>query len=298
MELSLAMKARIAAAIAIGVILIGILGWPLAHQSEPFEAVRAGNVGLSGFVVLAALAFAAGALASLLSKPHGRELGVLAAPMGLAVWAVRSGSVSSMLQSNPAYQQRQAIFDAMKWEPLFWVAIVAAGYAGVVLVERIRSGRTTESKETAKVGLNAMLGAGIAIVGTVFIAHFFVGRFAQDIKVYDSNVGFIMAQPAVGQLAFAVIAAFAAAGFAVKTFLDGSYIWPTLATSLVTAFAIAACLKGDILQIMAELWPGVFFTHPSLAILPVQMVAFGSLGSVIGYWLAVRYGYWRKHEMA
>lgn len=243
MELSLAMKARIAAAMAVGVVLIGIFGWPLAHQSEPFEAIRAGNVGPAGALILAAIAFAAGALASLLSRPHGRELGVLAVPMGLGIWAIRSGSMSELLQLNPGFEQRQAIFAAMKWESLFWVAIVAAGYAGVVAVHRIRFGRTTESSNASRLELNTLLGAGIGIIGTVFIAHFFVGRFAQDIKVYDSNVGFVMAQPAVGQVAFGVICAFAAAGFAVKTFLDGSYIWPTLASSLVTAFAIAACLK-------------------------------------------------------
>jgi hypothetical protein len=292
------MKARIAVAMAVGVVLIGVLGWPLAHQSEPLEAIRAGSVGPSGFLVLAAIAFAAGALASLASKPHGKELGVLAVPMGLAVWAVRTGSVATLMQANPTSQQRQAVFAAMKWEPLLWLAIVAAGYAGVLAVHRIRCGRTRNAGNPTKLELNAFLGAGIAIIGTVFIAHFFVGRFAQDIKAYDSNFGFAMAQPAIGQVAFGVIAAFAAAGFAVKTFLDGSYIWPTLATALVTAFAIAACLKGDIPQKMAEMWPAVFFPHPSLSVLPLQMVAFGSLGSVIGYWLAVRYGYWRKHEMA
>jgi hypothetical protein len=29
----------------------------------------------------------------------------------------------------------------------------------------------------------------------------------------------------------------------------------------------------------------------------VQMVAFGALGSVAGYWMAIRFDYWRKHEM-
>jgi len=296
-ELSLAMKARIAAAMAIGVVLIGILGWPLAHQSDHLEAIRAGNVGPTGFVVLAALAFAAGSLASLVSKPHGRELGVLAVPMGLAVWAVRTGSMSTLLQANPTIEQRQAVYAAMKWEPLFWLAVVAAGYAGVVVVQRIRSARTSQSEKTPKLELNALLGAGIGIIGTVFIAHFFVGRLAQDIRVYDNSIGFIMAQPAVGQVAFGVIIAFAAAGFAVKTFLDGSYIWPTLATGLLTAFAVAACLKESVLQVIVETWPANFFPHTSLAVLPIQIVAFGSLGSVMGFWLAVRYGYWRKHEM-
>ena len=32
-----------------------------------------------------------------------------------------------------------------------------------------------------------------------------------------------------------------------------------------------------------------------LAITPLQLVALGTLGSVIGFWLAVRFEHWRKH---
>jgi len=27
------------------------------------------------------------------------------------------------------------------------------------------------------------------------------------------------------------------------------------------------------------------------------MVAFGTIGSIAGYWMAIRYDYWRKHEI-
>jgi hypothetical protein len=56
--------------------------------------------------------------------------------------------------------------------------------------------------------------------------------------------------------------------------------------------------KGDIVQRFAETRPATFFPHSVFAILPVQLVSLGTLGSVIGYWLAVRYDYWRKHESA
>ena len=53
MELSWPMKLRIAAAAGVGVVLIGIVGWPLAVPTDPFGAVLAGNVGFSGAIGLA-----------------------------------------------------------------------------------------------------------------------------------------------------------------------------------------------------------------------------------------------------
>ena len=104
-----------------------------------------------------------------------------------------------------------------------------------------------------------------------------------------------MAQPAVGQIVFAVLVSFGIAAFLVKKFLDASYIWPTVASALLTGFAVITCIRQDALQYLIEHYPPVFFSRVVTSILPVQMVAFGVLGSIAGYWLAVRYNYWRKH---
>ena len=55
MELSWAMKLRIAAAAAVGVVLIGILAWPVTMPSE-----TSGAIDFSGAVTLLALALLAG----------------------------------------------------------------------------------------------------------------------------------------------------------------------------------------------------------------------------------------------
>jgi hypothetical protein len=104
MELSWPMKLRIAAVAAIGVLLIGILAWPYA---EPFGAVKA--MGSNGAVVLIVLAFVAGFIGYFVSWPYGRQIGILAAPSGLAIWAVRSGSMAGLIQLNPTAVQRQAL---------------------------------------------------------------------------------------------------------------------------------------------------------------------------------------------
>jgi hypothetical protein len=298
MELSLLMRLRIAAAVATGVVLIGILAWPLAASSEPLSAVRASDISLGGVITLVVLAFLTGFIAYFVSWPHGREIGILAVPSGLAIWAVRSGSMTTLMQLNPTAAQRQALFTTFKWDSIFWLVIVAAGFAGVLLGQKILSSpRPDEAQEKTDSKPIKYLNAIIALVGSALIAQFCIRIFAQDVKVFDNKLGSIVAQPSVGQIVFAVLLSFKLAAFVVKKFLDVSYIWPAIAAALVTAFATSTYANQKVLQYLVQQWPAAFFNNSVISILPVQMVAFGTLGSIAGYWMAVRYSYWRKHEM-
>ena len=297
MELSWLMKLRIAAALATGAVLIGILAWPVAAPPEPMGVVSvvAGAISLDGAITLAGLAFLAGFIAYFLSWPYGREIGILAAPAGLAVWALRSGSMADLVRHNIAFQQHQALLASLKWEPLFWLAIVATGFAGVLVAQKVRSRVEPEEKQkSANSKSNMYLNAVIALVGSVLIAQFCIGIFAQDVKMSDRELGSVVGQPAVAQIAFGVFVSFWLAAFVVKKFANVSYIWPTIASALITAFTISTYVKQDMLQYLVQRWPAAFFPNAVISILPVQMVAFGALGSIAGYWLAVRYNYWRK----
>ncbi len=298
MELSWLTKLRIGAAVATGVILIGILGWPIAAPTEPFGAVLGGAMSFGGAISLAGLAFLAGFMAYFLSWPYGREIGILAAPSGLGIWAVRSGNMAGLIQLNATLAQRQALFAMLKWEPIFWLAIVAAGFFGVLLGEKISQPKHKwgETQKKANSKANIYLSAAIALVVSVLIAQFCVGIFAQDVRIFDNKLGSVVAQPAIGQIVFAVLVSFGIAGFVVKKFLNAGYIWPIIASSFVTAFVSSTYVKQDTLQHLWHRWPTVFFSNAVTSILPVQIVAFGTLGSIAGYWLAVRYNYWRKHE--
>ncbi len=291
MELSLLMRLRIAAAVATGVVLIGILAWPLATPSGPLSTVRAGDLSLGGGLILVILAFLAGFIAYFLSWPYGREIGILAAPSGLAIWAVRSSSMAALLQLNPTAAQRQALLTTFKWDSIFWLVIVAAGFAGVLLGQKILSSpRPAKKQKKSNSNPVKYLNAIIALVGSALIAHFCIRIFAQDVKVFDNSLGSLMAQPSVGQILFAVLISFKIAAFAVKKFLGVSYIWPIIATVLVTTFATSTYVNQ-------EVWPATFFSNSVVSVLPLQMVAFGTLGSIAGYWMGVRYSYWRKHEI-
>ncbi|UCG56150.1 MAG: hypothetical protein JSU70_14910 [Phycisphaerales bacterium] len=294
MELSWRVKLRIAVTAALGVVLIGILAWPLAAPSDPLGPARAGNLGSGGFMALLLLAFSLGLAAYFLCWPHGREIAVLAVPSGLAVWAIRSGSVAAMVQQNPGYIQRQMLFRGMMWEPVAWLLVVAAGFGGVLLGQKLsgnpeRAGVEEESRSVK----NGYIGAVIALLGSVLMVQLGIRVLAQDVGVFGG--GFV-AQPDVGQITLAVLASFGLSSFVIKRFLNLSYIWPIVASALVTAFAVLTGGNRQALQQFAERWPAAFFPNAVLSVLPVQMVAFGSLGAIAGYWLAVRYHHWRQHE--
>jgi len=298
MELSWPMKLRIAAAMGTGVVLLGVIGWPLAAPPDPLGVVSLvnGSISSSEVIGILVLGFLAGLIGYFLSRPYGKEIGVLAVPSGLAVLALRTGSMAGLMQLNPTIAQRQVIFAAIKWEPILWLGIIAAGFGGVLLGEKIYSKpEPVETQKKSNFRANICINAAIALVGSVLIAHFFIGLFAKDVGIFDRELRSVVAQPADVQIAFAVAVSFGLAAFVFKEFLNVSHIWPTIASALIIAFGITTYVRQGALQYFIDHHPAVFFSHAVISILPVQMVAFGALGSITGYWLAVRYNFWQKH---
>jgi hypothetical protein len=287
-ELSWLVKLKVTATLLVGITLIGFLA-PLQMPVEPFGVVSA--PAFSGAIILAGLACLAGFIGYFLSWPYGREIGILAAPAGLALWAVRGSNMAELLQMAPALAQRQALFATLKWEPIFWLAIVAAGFGGVLI------GKYFVSPSSSSVAHNppSIFHRVLAVVASVAIAQFCIGILAQDVRIPDHRLGSVVAQPAVGQVVFAIFVSFGITAFLVKKYLDAGYIWPTVASALVTGFAIIIYIRGGVFPYLVEHYPPVFFSNTVTSILPVQMVAFGTIGSIAGYWVAVRYEYWRKH---
>lgn len=289
MELSWVMKLRIAAAATVGIVLISILGWRLAEPTA-----TTGSVSPVGIVMLSILALIAGLIGFFVAWPHGREIGILAAPFGLAVWAVRSGSMASLMQLNPTTAQRQEVIASLKWEPMIWLLIVAAGCVGPVLCWVVLSKKKLDEKES-KTNPIKYLNAITAVAASGVIAQFFLRVFAQDVSLIGDKEISVVAQPATGQIVFAVFASFGIAAFVVKKFLNVGYFWPIVSTLFVTLFSLSVYVKN--VAYFAGYWPATFFSNAIVSVLPVEMVAFGTLGSIAGYWMAIRFDYWRKHEI-
>ncbi len=293
MELSWPINLRIAAVVITGVVLIGILAWPVAAPYDPLGAVRFNSLSHSGAIILVLLAFCTGFIAYFVSWPHGREIGVLAVPSGLAIWAGRSGSMAELMQLSSNVPQRQALFASLKWESFFWLIIIAAGFAGVLLGQKIRSKSGSDDSQGKSGIKSTYLNPAAAIIGSAVIAYFCMKILAQDFTTSDNTV---VAQPALSQIVFAVLASFIIASFVVNKFFKTGRIWPIIASALVTTYAVTAYAKQNVLQSFLANWPATFFPNSIVSILPVQMVSFGTLGSIVGCWLAIRYTHNRQHR--
>jgi hypothetical protein len=295
-ELSWPVKLKITATLLLGIILIGFWAWPLVAPVESLGVVSVPSFG--GTIALVSLAILVGLVGYFLSWPDGREIGILAVPAGLAIWAVRCGNMAELMRTTPTVAQRQAMLAALKWESIFWIAIVAAGFGGVFIAQRLVSlwHELPARESTAKMTM-PKLSCIIAVVISGLITLLCIGIFAQDVRISDAKLGSVVAQPALGQIIFAVLISFGIAAFFVKKILDASYIWPMTASALVIGFAVITYARQDTLEYLVERHPSVFFSSAVISILPVQMVAFGTLGSIAGYWLAVCYSHWRKEQM-
>jgi hypothetical protein len=293
MELSWAMKLRIAAAAAVGVVLIAILGWRLAEPNA-----TTGSVGHGGIAMLVVLALVVGLIGYFVSWPHGREIGILAVPFGLAVWAGRSGSMASLMQVHPSAAQRLELIASLKWEPIIWLVIVGAGCLGPLLYWKILSKKKTGEKQNeCKPNPIKYLNAITAVAASGIIAQFFLRVFAQDVSmtgmIGEKHIS-VIAQPATGQIIFGVFVSFGLAAFVAKKFLDAGYLWPILSTFFVTFFSLSIYAKNA--SYFAGHCPAAFFSNVVVSVLPVEMVAFGTLGSIAGFWMAIRFDFWRKDE--
>ena len=294
MELSWRTRLRVVLVMGLGMVVIGLWAWSWVAPDDPMGLVRRTNMSLTNQLLLLGVAGLLGFVCYHLAWPYGYEVGVLAVPAGLAVWASRSGSVVSLLQAFPTAEHRDAVFAGLRWDAFYWLLVVFAGLGGAYLARKFRPSPALPIKEAyATPKLPASFGPVAAVLASLLVAQFLLNGFAQDVRVTSDMIA---SQPVTRQAAFATMIAFAGAAYVVRHFLHLSYTWPLLSAGLLYCLGTFVHTRTSVLADMAKQYPAVCLSNALLGILPIQLVAFGSFGAVMGYWLAVRYRYWRNHE--
>jgi len=294
MELSWSTKLRIVLVMGLGAVVIGYMCWPMAMPQDPAGVVRLSNLTIVDGLFLIMVSVVLGIVGYFLAWPYGSEIGLLAVPSGLAVWALRSSPLSQILLMYPAVAQRQAIFASLRWEPFVWLVFIAAGILGTVIARRLRPCPTPPiiTAVPASQAPTPVNGA-LALIISVIVSHLLIVTFAQDVKIINSTVP---CEPAKAQLVFGILVAFGFSGFLVRTTLKLDYLWAIPATAVLFLVGTTAYTHTQFMANIAQHLPAVCLPSVLLAALPVQMVSFGTLGTIIGYWLGIRYQYWRIHE--
>ena len=294
--LSWLLKLRILAVVLLGMVVIGILAWPIVAPDEPGGIIS--MPGSAGAVLLMVSALGVGFVAYFITWPSGTQIGVIAVPAGLAVWAVRSANVAHAMTNMGSAEQRVEFFSSLMPEPFFWLLIVACGFGGTLLARRVLAPSAGEDADVPRmkpVSKNPM-NIAAAILASAVIAFFVVSLLARDIGFSDEQLGHVTAQPSTGQIAFAVFVSFALAAFIVRNYPGVGFEWPAVSTAIVSTFGLALYSRGRIIEYLAVNWPANLFASAHSAILPLQMVSFGTLGAIAGFWLVESFETWRHQE--
>jgi hypothetical protein len=277
-------RVRAIAALLVGVILVGWIGWPLVRPEDPLGAICLVDnmVNPGELLILCGLAFASGLAAYLVSWPKGSMTAPLAAPAGLAAWVFASGDMRTLLLTNSSVVERQKVYAILCWEGLFWLTLVAAGLLGVLVGWLFQS--SSQKLDSAKklTAETKPVNVLLAAVVSVAVVWFLIGILAQDVRQVDVKLGYVIGQPGKGQIAFAVCIAFMAAGYIVTHFFKISYIIPIACSAVVVFLAMRYAASPARLEQMTQHWPVAYVALSICGILPLQMVAFGALGAFAG----------------
>lgn len=300
MELSWLMRLRIVAAMAVGVVLLGILPSGLVTPPDPEGAITIfnGAISVTDIIICLGLAFLAGFIAFFVSYPYGCEIGVFAAPAGLCAWVLTSGDMFSLLIINNTLTARLELYKIMQYEGVVWLAVVAAGYVGVHAARKLIKFKPPhiEIHSDPAPKANNPVNIAISMLLTVVIAYFVIQVLAQDVRYGDERVKSVVGQPGVGQIGFAVLVSFGLSAFVAKRYLDVSYMFCVIASALMVFVSIGlVASKSGVIEYMIETWPTAFYPNSICAVLPLQMVSFAAIGAIIGYWIAVKMLYHKKH---
>ena len=294
MELSWITKTKVSLVMGLGALVIGVWLWPLAAPNNPMDIVRLSNLDANACVMLIPIALLLGFTGYFLAWPYGREIGILAVPAGLAIWGFRSGSIATLMQASSSVAQRQDVFSSLRWGPFYWLALVIIGWLGTLLAYKLRACPPVKHIEThPRRPSSLVMNMALALPISIVVSQTILNAFAQDSRTTSSA---LVCQPVSGQIAFALLFAFGGAAFVAKNFLHVGFLMPLVSSAALFFLGTFFYTTPAVLSDIAQNHPAVCLPNAIVSILPIQVTAFGAIGAVTGYWLAIRYRHWRTHE--
>lgn len=296
-ELEWKLSLRLVLALTIGSVIVGMLPWEFVSPEDPVNPVSllTADINALTLIVLVLLSLAAVALTFFSCSPYSFEFASVTIPAGLAIWALKSGQMANLLQNFSELEQRTGIYSSLRWEVLFWAALIMLGILAAAGLKKVTSKGTAGGRKwnfSTSYITNTVLG----VVFGVIITEFALRIFARDVSYSDGQIGSVLAQPAGVQIAFAVLLSFGIAGFLVKTFLEVNYLWLLVSAAALLFLGYTNYINGEEITYITKSWSAVFFPSAVNAVTPLEIMSFSALGSAAGYWLSVRYKLWKDKQ--
>lgn len=288
------LRIRVLAALSCGALLVTALGWSMVRPTDPIGAVTLfnGEITTPAALLLVVLAIAASVAATVVCWPAGRFLGPIAAPAGIGIFALISGTLRQVLLTNSTLADRNELYAFLRWEMLFWLGLCTAGYLASIATSQLIGPKASVNINDTMKTRNSIekwgnLLAAVIVAGVII--HFTIGIFAQDIRQVDEKLGYVIGQPGGRQIVFGVFVSVGLAAFVVKHFMKVHYTPVIVGAAALYFISFTRFIDSDLLQYMVKTWPIDFFPNSLYAILPVEFVSFSILGAISGYWMSVHF---------
>lgn len=300
-------KLRVFAACAVAAGLMWTVGWHVAGPADPKMALTlvAGGLGIpaawGGLLVLTMVSAAVGTAISGRRLP---EAGLFAAAVGLAVLVLRGGSMEQWLGYYPAEDaaSRAALMRACLIDSLMWAAILAVAWLTTMVAWRwigashLSIDTVADTKEPS-----AAAGEGVktppafafsvngwpALVVTVLVALFFIWMTIARTPVANIARGQVIGSVLAGLFVGAMTARY-------FTGIEQPH-WYVLAPLVVAVIGyLLGYMNADMNWAEAS---NQYKPYAELAItpphalarpLPLEYLAIGTVGCLLGYWFSAK----------
>ena len=305
-------KIKILIVLGVSGLLFAWLGWSWVRPTDAQDSLTVVMSGHALRVVLAVLILGliGTAIGVWVGKPYGRQLGMLAIPAGLTVWAIQAGNMERLLMRHSEAGARVGFFYGLIGDSIIWFAVVVLGATAAWLAaDKLGTTRpergnmpapetagkdiSTKSKGNSlanKLMENAWVRgiSGLIVGGMVAIMLVKILGQARQVRLSEQPVVEASMVPTIGQIIFAVGVGFFLAGLAAHQLTEIPLPHLLAAPLLVSVVAYIYGAQDWIIESLNG--GGAAFVPVSVTfatILPVQYIGVGTLAVILGYYYSV-----------